>query len=253
MSERVTGLGPGSEVTDVAKFGVLPVAAPDLVAWFPFRQGDGSDATAGDRRFGDTTDYSATVNGTIHKPSGGVTDIKTGENSGAFDFDGTDDFIRSNTQMPLDVSGNSPRTLMYFLRPDTSSSNLTFHVTFGTKSKAASFGSFHTDVNGSPRLFFFGTDPAVDFDTGKDLTLDTYQHVAISYDGSVVRVFVNGVETPTSGVSRSLSTVQEDIIMGSTVAFDSRRFYDGTIDGVRVYDTALTQFQINQIYLNTEP
>jgi len=75
----------------------LPVAASDLVAWYPFRSGTGEDLTAGDSRFGDTTDYSAVVNGATFQASGGVTDIETGANSGAFDFDGTDESYLTQT------------------------------------------------------------------------------------------------------------------------------------------------------------
>jgi len=93
---------------------VLPVAASDLVAWYPFRSGTGEDITAGDSNFGDTTDYSATVNGATYKPNGGVRDIKTGANSGAFELDGTDDTLDLGTVADSDQS----LTIMTWLKPD---------------------------------------------------------------------------------------------------------------------------------------
>jgi len=250
-------LGDGSEIAEV-RTGAgdvlfsLPVAADSLVAWYPFRAGTGEDITAGDSDFGDTTDYSATVNGATFKPSGGVTDIQTGANSGAFDFDGTDDSLVSNKPLPSDVHGNSSRTIAYWLKPQRIQTGGEKHVVFGDADFGESFGGFHLDKNGKPRLKFYGFGSgSEDFDTGKNLTLNTYQHIGITYDGSIVRVFVNGTETPTSGVSRSLNTPQDDLEMGRRQ--DKDFFVDGRVDGVRVYSTDLEQSQINQIYLNTEP
>jgi len=232
---------------------VLPVAASDLVAWYPFRAGTGEDITAGDSNFSDTTDYSATVNGATFQASGGVTDIKTGANSGAFDFDGSDDGITSDTQLPSDVHGSSSRTIMYWVKLPTVPSNPKHHVTLGNATTGESFGTFHDEVSGDSTLFFYAFGASIDFDTGEILTLNTYQHIAVTYDGSVVRTFVNGTETPTSGVSRSLTTPQGDVEIGQRQDIDISAFLDGLVDGVRVYNTALTQSQINQAYLNTEP
>ncbi|UXF50079.1 hypothetical protein 7865G3C2_7 [Haloquadratum phage sp.] len=231
---------------------VLNIVAPsDLVAWYPFRQGTGVDATAGIDAFGDTTDYSATVNGATYKPSGGVTDIQTGANSGAFEFDGTDDDITSNKALPTDVHGTSPRTVMYWVKPQVIRDAGQTHVLLGADNQGDSFGALHRDNNGNARLRFVGFGNSFDFDTGKNLSLNSFQHIALTYDGSVVCVFVNGTETPISGVSRSLNTPQREINIAQRQ--DNILHLDGLIDGVRVYDTNLPQSQINQIYLNTEP
>jgi hypothetical protein len=241
---------PGSQFFTRTRFIQPPVAKGSLVAWYPFREGTGEDLTAGDSDFGDSTDYSATVNGATYNPSGGTTDIKTGANSGAFNFDGVDDSIVSSNEVPLSILGSSPRTLMYWVNPDNDTSKQ-FHATVGESNDAESFGGLQEGVNGNLRLFFYGF--GVDFDTDKNLTANAYQHIAISYDSSVVRVFVNGVETPTSGVSRSLNTPRSDIELGRIQDGVSPNFFAGSLDGVRLYRNALSQSQINQVYLNTEP
>jgi len=66
----------------------------DLVAWYRFEDGDARDYTATlDAQFADSTAYDGTVDGAAFQSTGGVTDFENGGNSGAFDFDGSNDKI----------------------------------------------------------------------------------------------------------------------------------------------------------------
>lgn len=66
-----------------------PVAYSNLVAWYPFDSSfyggsDADDVTAlfNPNQSGDSTAYDGTVNGATYQPTGGVTDINIGVNSG---------------------------------------------------------------------------------------------------------------------------------------------------------------------------
>jgi len=246
MSERVTGLGPGSEVTDVAKFDVLPVAASDLVAWYPFRSGTGEDITAGDSRFGDTTDYSATVNGATFQASGGVTDIQTGANSGAFDFDGVDDGLTATlptfAQLSICVWVNWDNLNSEFLGPIS-----TFRDANGTDTHQFTFHA--ADGGNTNRIACLTPGSRPDFTT---VTAGKWFHFAATYDGTTVTTYVNGTQANT-GTGSFTADLTEFAIGRRTSRIDSNVITDGRIDDVRIYDSALSDSQINQIYLNTEP
>jgi hypothetical protein len=232
---------------------VLPVAASDLVAWYPFRAGTGEDITAGDSRFGDATDYSAVVNGPTFKPSGGTTDIQTGANSGAFDFDGVDDVLTAGT-VPI----NGDMTVCCH-------ANLTnlqgFSKTFRTLVAQGDFNSsgfaLYYDDSGT------GTDTSDDrltFGGGGGLrrapinyTVGTFSFFAARLSGTSVTLFQDG---NTLSINQSQGTVSVSNSGDTTrIGFDgvTDRRLEGVIDGVRIYDAALSDSQINQIYLNTEP
>jgi hypothetical protein len=216
----------------------LPVAASDLVAWYPFRSGTGEDITAGDSDFGDTTDYSATVNGATFQASGGVADIQTGANSGAFDFDGVDDFLDTSAPCPV------PKfTFMAFVETDTSSLS-DFTTILSTRDEAV---QDDIEINASD----FRSEFSFNRGSGKIKApiQSSYTHLAGSFDSGNMEFFVNGSSVGTATASIPASGNVFDI--GGRPAGDNH--YDGRIDGVRIYNSVLSQTQINQVFQNTKP
>jgi len=253
MNRHTTQAGPGSEFFTRTEFIQPPVATESLIAWYPFRSGTGEDVTAGDSNFGDTTDYSAVMNGPTFKPNGGVTDIQTGANSGAFDYDGTDDTSELGTVADSDKS----LTLMSWSKFDTVSKS----QRIVTKQDGAKFpsGGFATFLSsGKPNAFITNEADggALDLAAQSATTTNQFVHITLRYDFSSgqATLFMDGqpVDTGSAGQLPPLSgqpwRIGEDNPVGSTATF-----LDGTVDGVRIYQAALSDSQINQIYLNTKP
>jgi len=231
----------------------LPVAASDLVAWYPFRSGTGEDITAGDSDFGDTTDYSASVNGATYKPSGGVTDIETGANSGAFDFDGTDDTLDLGTVADSDQS----LTLMTWVRPDQSSRSTSPRFITKLDGEVSSDGAIVLDADGSltPRTFVRKNGSSLLIFASNQLTQGTFAHVAARYDftAGALTLFVNGQPVNNRSVGQLPALSSQPWRVGNDNPVGSSVFFDGTVDGTRIYTAALSDSQINQVYLNTQP
>jgi hypothetical protein len=230
----------------------LPVAYSNLIAWYPFDSSfyggsNPDDVTAlfNSGQSGDSTAYDGTVNGATYQSSAGVTDINAGGSSGAFDFDGSNDYIETSN-MPSSILGSNSKTLMYWVEFDNTDTQHT--VAFGTASVGGSFG-FYQD-SGNLEFYGFGSDN-FDYDTGHNFTTGVFEHHAVTYDGSTVNTFVDGQPTPTTGVSRSLNTASNGLYIGTRQ--DIARFFNGRIDDVRVYDTDLSAQQIQDVYDNTEP
>nr|ADE29181.1 glucanase [uncultured virus] len=232
----------------------LPVAPSDLVAWYPFRSGTGEDLTAGDSNFGDTTDYSATVNGATFQASGGVTDIQTGANSGAFDFDGTDDTIDLGTVADSDQS----LTLMAWVKPDVIGVNQRV-ITKNDGRGGFPSGSIVVRINSSDAVDFTiendaETQPIVTSTTTVSTSQFTHVAARIDLSSGDMSILINGQpegSTATGQISPFSSQgwgLAEDVPSG-----EFSTFFDGTMDDARIYTAALSDSQINQIYLNTEP
>jgi len=233
---------------------VLPVAASDLVAWYPFRSGTGEDLTAGDSNFGDTTDYSATVNGATFQASGGTTDIQTGANSGAFDFDGTDDTLDLGTVADSDQS----LTLMAWIEPDTPTKQFMRVITKADGNNLATDGILSILFDSeSGRIRFEAKNNGSNFKTvsPSSVSADTYLHVTGRYDfqNGQITLFINGqpVDNNSPGQLPPLSSQPWRIGEDNPPGFSE--FFDGAVDGTRIYQAALSDSQINQIYQNTKP
>ncbi len=89
------------------------------------------------------------------------------------------------------------------------------------------------------------------------LTLNTWQHVAATYDGSTVRIFVNGVQVHQAAHSGALtSSPGFPLCIGNSFAFPDRGF-PGKIDEVRVWNVVVPESQIaahqHAAYCSDEP
>jgi RHS repeat-associated protein len=78
-----------------------------------------------------------------------------------------------------------------------------------------------------------------------------WNHVVITYDGSYIRGYVNGNQVGTQAESGSIDTYPTPIDIGAyaNVTKDSAHLFDGGIDDVAVYPTALSATRIRAHYL----
>jgi hypothetical protein len=254
MTRHTTQAGPGSEFFTRTRFIQPPVAKGSLVAWYPFREGTGADITAGDSDFGDSTDYSATVNGATFQPSGGVTDVKTRANSGAFAFDGVDDNLTHNLSNTL-VFGDTVTAMIWVKYRGSFNSGVEtmIDVRFGSlndpNQRAVglgfnSRGDFFVQVDDSNTGVFAGTSVGGSF-------ASNFHHYALRYDDPDLTLFVDGQPVTTDTGSTTSLQSSKGIVIGSD--FGGGRENDMVSDGVRLYNSALSDSQMNQIYLNTKP
>ena len=89
---------------------------------------------------------------------------------------------------------------------------------------------------------------------GPAVPLNTWQHVAVTYDSSTQtrNMFVDGVEVLTANLGVSPNALR-DIHIGSGQD-DGRNFYwNGQIDDVIMYDEALSAAQIQNVMTNSVP
>jgi glucose/arabinose dehydrogenase/PKD repeat protein len=74
------------------------------------------------------------------------------------------------------------------------------------------------------------------------ITANTFTHLATTYDGSAVRLFVNGTQVASTTATGSIATSTNPLQIGGDSIYG--QYFAGTIDEVRIYNTALTQAQI---------
>ncbi|MBI1885447.1 MAG: LamG domain-containing protein, partial [Chloroflexi bacterium] len=169
---------------------------------------------------------------------------------GALRFDGIDDGVR----IPDDTS----------LRPS--------HITYLAWIKPHSFANAHNEVMGFMRdpsgfrgsvvLFVDpsgrpalqmqnGSAAVVDIASNESLVPDNWAFLAATYDGSIVRLYVNGIERATAeytgGIDYGAGPRELDI-GGDLLGYPG--WFDGIIDEVAIYDRALTPEVIQHHYEN---
>ncbi len=169
-----------------------------------------------------------------------------GTSGAALSFDGSDDFVEVPYSSSLDFEA---LTWSAWVKLDA------FRIEgCGVVSKAWTVdyaGEWSGSIRPDGRIgFTILTDSGrVDLAGSTVLSPGTWYHVAGTYDGSVMRVYVNGVEDGNASHSGSLH-----LDMPLRIGRAGRvGFMDGVIDEVRVYNRALTPAEIRELAVGSLP
>ncbi|EQB8879851.1 DUF6701 domain-containing protein [Vibrio cholerae] len=112
---------------------------------------------------------------------------------------------------------------------------------------------FHLDSQG--RVYWYwatSNNNANSLRTTQSIPLNTWSHITIRYDRNLSgnqrqRIYINGVAVASNNDSRALRTNTLNLEIGRDFNFDSRSF-NGRIDEVTIYGSALTDEQILSLY-----
>ena len=115
-------------------------------------------------------------------------------------------------------------------------------------------------ADGSIRWAFFNTTPQWTWiNSGGVAPLNTWTHVAVTYDNGVVRTYINGllVGVPFSGVGAIAQSMSELRIGGRQLTATNpvvfRQNFDGRIDEVGIQSRALTAAEVSALYTAALP
>lgn len=167
----------------------------------------------------------------------GVTLVTDAERGGVASFDGTSELLLASTSVPASLLGVAPRTYMLWINHQVSPSEQGFLFSNGSGSSGQRIrsrinkGVVNADISGA------NVDGTIPVPSGK------WTHVALSYDGGIMKVYVDGVLDFSWTVSASVAA--NDFGLGYNIynAGDSRT-YIGLMSDLRVYDKVLTAAEI---------
>jgi len=81
------------------------------------------------------------------------------------------------------------------------------------------------------------------------LPLNAWTHLATTYDGATVRLYVNGLQVASAAQTGSIATTTNLLQIGGSPALGAQ-YFSGRIDEVRIYNRALSAAEI-QTDMNT--
>ncbi|HEY6503024.1 MAG TPA: Ig-like domain-containing protein [Chitinophagaceae bacterium] len=211
----------------------------NLVAAYGFNENTGTTAT---------DNSGNNNNGTL---TNGPAWSASGRYGSAILFDGTNDYININDANSLDLTNGM--TLEAWVNP----SNLTGFKTVICKDRTTSNYTYTlaannntTNVNNqrpNSRIRIGSNNRTVTGTT--KLTLNTWTHIASTYDGTTMRLYINGVQVSTFATTGNITVTTDPLRIGGTTALTAQ-YFAGLIDEVRIYNRALTQAEI-QTDMNT--
>lgn len=195
-----------------------------LVASYSFNEGTGSSVS----------DNSGKGNTGIIT---GATWNTSGKYGKALSFNGTSNYVSINDSNTLDLTNGM--TLEAWINPTTLSGWRTVMLKEQPGNLIYALYA-NTDGNVPSGELFIGTNS--DVRAPGQIPLNTWSHVAVTYDGSVFKFYLNGSEVASKNLTGIISTSAGQLKIGGNSVWGE--YFKGLIDEVRIYNKALTPGEI---------
>ncbi len=239
LDGRIDDVRLYSRVLDPCEIADLAGTRAGVVGHWKFDETSGSTA------------YDSSGNGIDASVSGAAWEAG-GQIDGALDFDGNDDYVDTT----IACESIEYFTFCTWFQSDDAGS-------IGDDNVAQRF--FTQRQSGGTRRLAFGINNdkvAVNWhdgssniiESGSTLNSGQWYNAAVTYDGSDIRIYVDGVETDAvSEDNMTSSTVSIAIQIGRQLSpTGGQFFFDGLLDDVRIYHRALTEAEIQAVYNQSE-
>jgi PKD repeat protein len=231
VSLKVTGPSGSNTATKTNFITVNPATSTPsgLVAAYHFNEGSG------------TTVHDVSGKGN-HGTIAGATWTTAGKFGKALSFDGVNDWVTVKDASSLDLS--TGMTLEAWVYPTATPTNWSTVI---MKEQPGEF--VYTLYAGSP-----ANRPSVIFNVSTTLSgermvtgpsalpLNTWSHLAGTYDGATLSLYVNGVVVSSQAFSGRIQTSSSPLRIGGNSVWNE--YFKGRIDEVRIYNRALSAAEI---------
>ena len=193
-------------------------------------------------------------NGTAYNGTTFTTLSKLG--SHAASFDGIDDYVNCGNDNSTDVTDEI--TISAWIKPIDNTNIQKIVIKSNDASTDWSYGLGISGNGASEKKLNFhiksGSATWNSLDSTNDLTAGVWTHFVGVYDGTDMRIYVNGVldSTPLSVTGNVYGQSGKDIFIGTNgnAALPDGQFYNGTMDEVAIFNRVLSPAEILNIYNN---
>lgn len=161
----------------------------------------------------------------------------------ALDFDGVDDKVDCGGDTSVDLVG-SKMTLEAWIYPTAWKTNVFDGNVICKEENKNNYGYMLRVGDGGKLNFAFGDGSWHELTSASAvLSLNTWQHIAGTYDGQKMRIFVNGAAVDSMSTTGAvISSNGIPLLLGAHSSYT--RYYQGIIDEVRVWRICRTPAQI---------
>lgn len=167
----------------------------------------------------------------------------------AYDFDGADQLVTGSTDI---LKGAAAASMSAWIRRDASQNDFAGIINY----RIATASSFECvlEVRSSNIIrsdIWTATDGFNAVEGSTTITLNGWDHAAMTYDGSDHKVFLNGVEEATDPHTGNLRSNNREVWIGRNP--DDEATFLGRIDEPVIWNAALTLNEIIALYRGVRP
>jgi hypothetical protein len=203
-----------------------------LVGYWNFDQGSGTSAfdSSGNNNHG-------TIYGAVWT---------SGKVNGALFFDGSNDYVDCGNSETLDPT--QAATIEAWVNFDILPSDAGHTMEIASRSGGGTDLDFQVETDNRVKFFVGPGAPNVAV-SNTVVEIDKWYHVVGTYQGgNSVKIYVNGALEKTTSISITRNSNPNNFSIGQSLIWPGR-FFEGKIDEVKVYNRALSQEEIEAVYI----
>ncbi|MFA6570067.1 MAG: LamG domain-containing protein [Bacteroidota bacterium] len=212
------------------------IPTENLVAYYPFN--------------GNANDESGHLNnGTVHGAT--MTEDRFGNPNRAYYFDGINDFIEAQHSESLNIVG--PITICVWIKTNISNAfglgivNKVEHTRTERDGYMAyvGFGTSTFGMNITNNWYITGGHNC----DSKEIISDNKWHFCVAlYDRRNVKIYLDGILSNSNICTQDMDSNNESLLIGNDPNPSFISFFKGAIDDIRIYNTALTEQEIEVLF-----
>jgi len=162
---------------------------------------------------------------------------------GGMYFDGEDDYVRIDNELEFE----DKMTIEFWFKPDALSGGGGYHDVINNASGSGSFYMwFHNEGNIEIKLGC--SNCIINYNTASVLEVDRWMHFVCTYDGNIMRIYVNGEEIASEpNANGNIGDIGSPLDIGT---YDPGWGYGthGILDEIRIYKKELIASEIYGLY-----
>jgi len=173
----------------------------------------------------------------------------TGRINQGMSFDGINDYIRVADSASLDITGNI--TIESWIRPAVIINSANSNARIVDKQNAYYLLFDYPSADGRLRLTLRIGGNYVNVSSIKNSwNADQWYHIVGTYDGSEMKVYVDGVLENSTPMTGSIEASDYELFFGTRAVSNvpTNMFFNGLIDEVKIYSRALDSIEITEHY-----
>jgi len=194
-----------------------------IVLYLPFN-GSGNDISA--------NNYHGIVHGAT------LIEDRFGISNNAYSFDGEDDFIEITNSQNFNITQHITISFWAVFKSDAP-----YYFPYHILEK---FGCWSLGQRGNDVNFIVTTDTGEHNVWALDLEFNKWTHIVMRYDGTSVKIFVNGKENASEAASGTLKTNSNKLYI-SKYTNGGNYYFDGILDDFVVFQRALSDEEIRNL------
>jgi len=165
-------------------------------------------------------------------------------NNYSMSFDGSNDTIQAIGSI---ITGNNSRSVSLWYKTSSSSAQIPFSI--GNPDDTTSNSQFAYCLNredNSEKAAIFGKGNDTSAFAVPNTSDGNWHHLVVTYNQSALKVYIDGNLEAEPSLPSANYTTSSGLTIGSWS--DNNRYFNGSIDEVGIWNTALTSTQVSEIY-----